>query len=208
MFGRPWLMSHGTRPISVIRSKRRRRRCAGVGGDLYLPIAYAKSCKITLDQIPFYYHFQYRAYPPGTEVKSFTMGEFEAAKPTIEKVSQTLIATPQPASAAPEKEQTIAPGDEFAIDLPNGSAAVREILVQLDPKDAAQSSLDRTHRNIRQRAGYLVPSQRILRNRSEIAPSSGLVSNRDQRWNSRRLDGSCPMSIRRAWRSRMWAQSR
>ena len=34
----------------------------GVGSDLYFPIPYAKGCKITLSEVPFYYSVDYRAY--------------------------------------------------------------------------------------------------------------------------------------------------
>ena len=62
----------------------------GVGGDFYLPIPYAKGCKITLDIQPFYYAFNYRAYAPGTQVESFSLDVLKAAAPVIERVSETL----------------------------------------------------------------------------------------------------------------------
>jgi hypothetical protein len=63
----------------------------GVGSDLYLPIPYAKSCKITLDQIPFYYIVNYRAYAPGTAVRTFTMNECAADQPYIDRAAQELM---------------------------------------------------------------------------------------------------------------------
>jgi D-arabinan exo alpha-(1,3)/(1,5)-arabinofuranosidase (non-reducing end) len=45
------------------------------GFNLYFPIAYAKHCKITSDKSNLYYHVDYRTYPKGTEVETFT---FEA----------------------------------------------------------------------------------------------------------------------------------
>ena len=45
----------------------------GVAGDLYLPIPFAKRCKITLDSVPFYYVINYRIYEPGTKVQTFSM---------------------------------------------------------------------------------------------------------------------------------------
>ncbi len=169
----------------------------GVGGDLYLPIPYAKSCKITLDQIPFYYHIQYRAYEPGTEVKSFSMAGFEAAKPTIEKITQSLTA-PQAASVAPDKEQIVAPGEEFAIDLPNGAAAVREIRVHIDPKDAARSrsvvlsaAFDGEPDIWCPISEFFGAGPRCARSRIGFEPQP--KSERSQ------PDGSCPMSVQRVW---------
>ena len=59
----------------------------GVAGDLYLPIPFAKSCKITLDQVPFYYVINYRAYAPGTKVETFTMSAYWAAKEAITRTN-------------------------------------------------------------------------------------------------------------------------
>ncbi len=48
-------------------------------GDLYLPIPFAKSCKITMTGKPFYHIINYRAYPAGTAVETFTQVAYEAA---------------------------------------------------------------------------------------------------------------------------------
>ena len=45
----------------------------GVAGDLYLPIPFAKGCKVTLDEVPFYYVINYRLYEPGTRVETFSV---------------------------------------------------------------------------------------------------------------------------------------
>ena len=46
----------------------------GVGGDLYLPIPFAHRCKITLDEVPFYYIINYRAYAPNVPVDNLQPG--------------------------------------------------------------------------------------------------------------------------------------
>ena len=43
------------------------------GFNLYFPIAYAKHCKIIIDKPDIYYHVDYRTYPKGTEVETFTL---------------------------------------------------------------------------------------------------------------------------------------
>ena len=45
----------------------------------FFPIPYAKSCKVTVTEQPFFFQFTYREYPDGTPVKTFTMEDFEAA---------------------------------------------------------------------------------------------------------------------------------
>ena len=110
----------------------------GVGGDLYLPIPFAKSCKVTLDSVPFYYCFNYRLYVPSASVKTFTMADYEAAKTAVNQAGATLLADPALADNTLNKQSTLAPGEELAIDLPKGSAAVRNLQAQVLAADAPQ----------------------------------------------------------------------
>ena len=110
----------------------------GVSGDLYLPIPFAKSCKVTLDSLPFYYVINYRQYAAGTRVETFSMTGYEAARPAVARVSAALLAPPDPAVAGLTKQVTLAPGQEVALDLPAGAAAVRALQVKIDPSAAPQ----------------------------------------------------------------------
>ncbi len=110
----------------------------GVAGDMYLPIPYAKGCKITLDSQPFYYHVNYRSYAPGTTVETFSMAGYEAAHAKVAQVGKALGAE-MPAADGPSKQVTLLPGAELSLDLPQGSLAVRELRVQIDPKAAADA---------------------------------------------------------------------
>jgi len=114
-----------------------RRDAKGVGGDLYLPIPYAKGLKITLDSVPFYYVINFRSYEAGTMVKSFTMADFEAAKPLLKETGEKMLEAPAPAVPIERRKALIlAAGEERGIDLPPGPAAVRQLLVQIRPEDA------------------------------------------------------------------------
>jgi hypothetical protein len=110
----------------------------GVGADLYLPIPFAKGCKVTLDELPFYYCVNYRLYVPTTSVRTFTMADYEAAKNAVNQAGATLLAEPPLAGYSLNKEATLAPGEELILDLPKGSAAVRNLQVQVLPADAPQ----------------------------------------------------------------------
>ncbi len=59
-------------------------------GNLYFPIPYARSCKITMDKKSFYNIINYRKYPAGTKVKTFTMDEFNQVHETRSKVAACL----------------------------------------------------------------------------------------------------------------------
>jgi hypothetical protein len=66
------------------------------GRNLYLPIPYAKQCKVTVDDMPtqnnLYYQINYRTYAKGTEVETFKMDNFKSLKNKIDAVQKTLLA--------------------------------------------------------------------------------------------------------------------
>ncbi|CAA6692459.1 MULTISPECIES: glycoside hydrolase family 172 protein [unclassified Lentimonas] len=98
----------------------------------FYPIPYAKSCKVTLSELPFFYQFTYREYAEGTPVKTLTMTDFEAAKPLVDEIGQKLL-NPQAEGAVNllTFSATLATNQEKSIDLPTGTAAVRELSVKL-----------------------------------------------------------------------------
>ncbi|MCX7048018.1 MAG: DUF2961 domain-containing protein [Candidatus Sumerlaeota bacterium] len=122
---------------------------SGAAINLYLPVLYARHCKITYDeQNPKnpngpppsrWFNIEYRVYPEGAKVKPFTMAEFDALKPTVEKTAQALSAAPPPAEGKTVSlDEMIEPGKEAAVDLPQGPAAVRALELRLSVDDAAQ----------------------------------------------------------------------
>jgi hypothetical protein len=50
------------------------------GYNLYFPIAYQKHCKITVEKSDIYYHVDYRTYPQGTEVETFSLAALARAQ--------------------------------------------------------------------------------------------------------------------------------
>jgi len=92
------------------------------GWNLYLPIPYARSCKITSDEGGFYYHVNYRTYPDGTVVESF--GPDSLAR------SSTAIYAAAGALAFPERFprcNTVRETVSLGRDLPAGQRAEAEI---------------------------------------------------------------------------------
>ncbi len=105
----------------------------------FFPIPYGKSCKVTVTEQPFFFQFTFRAYAAGTPVETFTMADFEAAKPLAEQVGRALL-NPQ----GPEADRQLrfagelAAGQEMPLELPDGTAAVRGLSLKLgDYSDAA-----------------------------------------------------------------------
>ncbi len=109
-------------------------------GDLYLPIPYAGSCRVVMDRKPFYNIINFRSYPKGTELRTFTREDYDAAKQTLTAVGRTLLDPPPPAEDQTQTvRQTLAPHGEMAIPTPTGGAVIRVLEIQLTPSKASQS---------------------------------------------------------------------
>nr|MDP0503134.1 DUF2961 domain-containing protein [Verrucomicrobiota bacterium JB025] len=98
----------------------------------FFPIPYAKSCKVTTDKHPFYFIFNFREYEEGTPIKTFTMADFEAAKGLTKRTGEALLNPAATGAGNPLGfSTTLAAREEKSIDLPAGTAAVRELTVKL-----------------------------------------------------------------------------
>jgi len=103
-----------------------------MGADLYLPIPYSESCKITLDDNPFFYVINYRSYDPGVRVESFSKKAFDAEEKTLMSTAKTL-ADHENHHYDINKDQIIQPGTSVSLDLPPGENTVRSIRLKIDP---------------------------------------------------------------------------
>jgi hypothetical protein len=120
-----------------------------MGWNLYFPIPYAKSCKVTCDVDKQYYHVEYRTYPKGTEVKTFTGAQLETAQKEIHAIAERLAAprsaVPFPAQPEPAIGATIAPGETTTIFTKAGPRAIvglgADVHVPSDKIEAALRSV-------------------------------------------------------------------
>ncbi|MCT4589549.1 MAG: DUF2961 domain-containing protein [Carboxylicivirga sp.] len=101
-------------------------------GNLYFPIPYGKSCKITMDKKAFYNIVNYRSYPQGSKVRTFTMEEFNSAQKVREDVAQQLLTATNNSENQKEVVAELSKGEELRVDLPNGAKAVRHLEVKLE----------------------------------------------------------------------------
>jgi hypothetical protein len=98
----------------------------------FFPIPYAKSCKVTTDQKPFFFQFTFREYPEGTPIETFTLTDFEAAKGLTEVTGKQLLNPTAVGAGDPlHFSTTLADQAEQSLQLPAGVAAVRELSVKL-----------------------------------------------------------------------------
>ncbi|MEQ1892010.1 MAG: glycoside hydrolase family 172 protein [Planctomycetota bacterium] len=108
-------------------------------GDLYLPIPYAESCRITMDRPSFYFIVNYRSFAPGVEVESFSPAAVAAAMPALAHAASELTATPALADSLASVE--LAPGARHVLATSTGPGAFRAFTLRLGAADARPAVL-------------------------------------------------------------------
>ena len=117
------------RPLSEVCSR---------GWNLYLPVPYAKRCKVTSDKRGFYYQINYRTYPAGTDVSSLKAGDLAGNADLIAEANARLEAEPLTASLKGDA-RTIAVGETMNHDLPAGGQAITALVLQVAAEDLEQA---------------------------------------------------------------------
>jgi hypothetical protein len=127
---------------------------SGTGGNLYFPLPYSSSLKITIEEIEkpvrLYYEIGYRSYEPGTEVETFDPRDAASWELAAAETSRAL-SSPEPAPV-PDGSQwltqrlTIRPGKTQSLPEVTGEKALYEWSAQVlearespkwdDPKQA------------------------------------------------------------------------
>ena len=113
------------------------------GRNLFLPIPYAKSCKITVDQMDvqgnLYYQINFRTWPDGTPVETFSLDVLKKEKNRVAKVEKELQ-TQLTLKKRNMDSWTIAPGavDNVMIqfDKPHKIAGMK---IRLEAEDRVQA---------------------------------------------------------------------
>ncbi len=109
-------------------------------GDLYLPVPFAKSCKITLTGKPFYFIINYRAYDQGISVKSFSMKQYERASGLVDQTALTMLENPKPdPGTSGLTDVHLKSKENKIIDLPSGSHAIKKMTIRIDPESGSQA---------------------------------------------------------------------
>jgi hypothetical protein len=113
-------------------------------GNLYFPIPYGKSCKITMDQKAFYNIINYRKYKEGTKIKTFTMDDYKKSEKLRTEVATKLTEVKSAQGKKEKKEKTLNLGKSLTLDLPKGNQVVREIQIKLSNTDNIAQALRST----------------------------------------------------------------
>lgn len=123
------------------------------GYNLYLPLPYAQSCKITVEcenelvSPPngevLYYNINYRTYPDGTDVQSFSPTDVASTcKNTLNQVVAALRdydrQIPSAAIAQQNNNVLLASGQHASLQF-SGSKAIRQLKIKLSAEDFPQA---------------------------------------------------------------------
>lgn len=105
-------------------------------GDLYLPLPFARSCKVTTTGKPFYYIINYRGYPSGTRIESFRRDTLiEGGRGPIDRAATILTENRLDAGEVlPEvalPPTVLQRGTQCTLALPEGPSAVRELIIKV-----------------------------------------------------------------------------
>lgn len=125
----------------------------GKGGNtLFLPIPYARGCKITFElpdsvkPSPKYYGINYRSYPAGTKVETFSVEIVKEAWDKVLRTDSLLLNHPSyTQGTAVSASEPVASKDSLLLELPEGTNAVRYLSVTVG---TAPARYDQTMRQI------------------------------------------------------------
>lgn len=114
-------------------------------GNSYLPIPYAKSCKVTMDKKVFYNIISYRSYPQGTSVRTFSMDEYNQSQILIDSVGHVLergvygdLASTKNTEAY-SFHKTLRPQEKETLLIRKKQQAIEQLVFKLDAEDFDQA---------------------------------------------------------------------
>ena len=114
-------------------------------GDTYLPIPYAKGCKVTMDKKVFYNIINYRSYDKDTRVKTFSMSELQTSKALVDSVNQVLAkGVYTELEALPNKKshrltKQLLPQKTERMLIKERGSAIEQLTFKLDAKNLSQA---------------------------------------------------------------------
>lgn len=123
------------------------------GSTLFFPIPFKKGCKVTYEtaqagnETPHYYHINYRKYPDGICVETFSQDMVEKLKGKIKNINN-LLQHPKDVTGLKKsvKKSTVSTDDSMSISLPKGEMAIYKIKFNI--RVANLSSYGQVMRNL------------------------------------------------------------
>ncbi len=129
-----WPESYGKAPErkNAFRVPSPLARFTARAGDVYLPIPFAKSCKVTFDRRPFYNIINWRAYDDATRVETFTREMMETQRDAIEACAKAIESPIVASPSATERVRTD-PRRQTSISVLRGPGVLRGFRVEIEP---------------------------------------------------------------------------
>ncbi|MFM1919617.1 MAG: hypothetical protein RLZZ303_1251 [Candidatus Hydrogenedentota bacterium] len=109
----------------------------GAGWNSYLPIPYAKRCKITASSPDFYYLINYRRYESGAVVETLTPEILEKNQTVIKRTADQLK-HPQ-LHATSTTSYKVQPGETITLTEQNGSGVVTQLVATVQAERQAEA---------------------------------------------------------------------
>ncbi|MCF8223129.1 MAG: DUF2961 domain-containing protein [Bacteroidales bacterium] len=120
------------------------------GHNLYLPIPYSQSCKITYecdsvvisdkDRKPsIYYNINYRDYDTDAKVESLNSSVLEKEKPLIKKINEALLTKQTDSYDSLKFEAIIKPGESDSIKIKQRKSAINGLRLQISSDNTEQA---------------------------------------------------------------------
>lgn len=101
-------------------------------GNLYFPIPYASSCKICMDNRAFYNIINYRKYPEGTKVRTFTREEFNQIADLRRRVAAQLTKPAPTLGQEFQKSAELGREETLQVALPPGNKAIKQVEIRIE----------------------------------------------------------------------------
>lgn len=124
----------------------------GVGGNtFFMPVPFADGCRVTFEEETQgvdrqrYFQINWRAYEPGTKVRTYTAAEAESLLPKMRAVSDALSAPAQSQGTPLTAGQRLAPGESFTVALPSGPQAVKLLRVKTSGYEEYGQAMEGLH---------------------------------------------------------------
>jgi len=113
------------------------------GWNSYVPIPYAKSCKITASEPNFYYHVNYRTYDDDASLQTYSATAAQENLDALKRAADTLT-RPDTAAELTDTEtaargRTLAPNQSKVLFALNGPGAVRRFTCRIEAADKPEA---------------------------------------------------------------------
>lgn len=111
------------------------------GANLYYPIPFKKSLKITASSTSIYiwaFHFSVRKYDSSVNIESFSLHEADKLKSKAAAVAEKLSNPPAPAGIAFDKASRLKYKEAAELALPAGDAAIRGLKLRVGKFEASK----------------------------------------------------------------------